>query len=190
MNIKQLTYPTSTLISLAEAKLQLRVTGTEEDMLIDRCIKSATNFIEKQTGQTLQNVTFCAYLDTCEVQAFGTIEIWKYPITEITSIKYLNSSGVETTLDPSSYSTDITDTPARIFFNTVPVTQINVLNTYRVYFSAGFTNSDEIDQTLLDWVRKFTADNFNMRQVGYTGTSLDSIDWSKYLDMYRKEPII
>lgn len=193
MNIKQLTYPTSTVISLAVAKAHLRVTSNDEDILINDSIKAATSFIEKYTGQLLLSRTFCAYLDEKEISSYGIISIWgNYPITAITAVKYLNSSGVETTLDSSTYSTDITDSPARILLTSTPSTQINTLNTWRVYFTAGYTEVSEIDQEIIAWLKIFTAFYYNSRQPEYTGISVNemAIKYERQLDKFRKDLLI
>lgn len=191
MNIKQLTNPSSTVIDLAEAKLHLRVTGTEEDLLIANDIKAATNMIEKYTGQLLQSRTFCAYLD--DLIAYDCVKIWgNYPITEITSVKYLNTSGDETTLDSSTYSVDIADNPARILFTSIPSSKTNSLNNWRIYFTAGFTSKDDIDSELLAWVKIFTGFFFSSRQVEYTGVSVSemAIKYERQLDKYRKDFLV
>jgi uncharacterized phiE125 gp8 family phage protein len=90
MRIQQVTYPTGTLITLAEAKAHLRVTIDNEDSVINDCIKSATSLVESYTNQYLQSRTFVAFLDIQEFTAFNVIDIWKFPITSIESIKYLD----------------------------------------------------------------------------------------------------
>ena len=190
MNIQQLTYPTSTIISLQEAKDHLRVTSDDEDLLINDCIKAATNHIETYTNQIFQSVTFCAYLDS--VETLENIEIWKYPITSISSIKYINTSGAETTLDSSTYSTDIIDSPARIYLTSAPSTQKDKLNNWRVYFTAGFTTRDQISPELINWVKIFTAFYYQTRQPEYTGQSVNEIayNYKAAIDKYRKDCLV
>lgn len=190
MNFSQLTYPTSTIISLQEAKDHLRVTSNDEDALIQDCIKAATNHIESYTNQIFQSVTFCAYMDS--VETYNCLEIWKYPITAISSIKYLNTSGVETTLDSSTYSTDLSDSPARIYLTSAPSTQQDKLNVWRVYFTAGFTNRDQISPELINWVKIFTGFYFQTRQPEYVGQTVSDIAYSyeRALDKYRKDVLV
>lgn len=190
MNISQLTYPTSTIISLQEAKDHLRVTGTDEDSLIMDCVKAATNHIESYTNQIFQSVTFCAYYDYLE--PYKCLEIWKYPISAISSIKYLNTSGVETTLDNTTYSTDLTDSPARIYLTSTPSTQRDKLNVWRIYFTAGYSNRDLINAELLGWVKIFTAFYFQTRQPEYTGMSVNEVSYNfqRALDKYRKDCLV
>lgn len=190
MNIKELTFPTTTIITLDEAKDHLRVTTTDEDELIMDCIRSATDFIEKYTDTLLLSRTFCAYYDSLET--YKVIELWKYPITAITSIKYLNTSGVETTLDTVNYSTDLTDSPARILITSLPTVQSDVLNPFRIYYTAGFTNRDEMNPLLIGWVKIFTAFYYQTRQPEYTGAPVSEIanNYKQSLDLIRKGKLV
>jgi uncharacterized phiE125 gp8 family phage protein len=192
MNISQLTYPTSTIITLQEAKDHLRITDDSQDAVIVDCIKSATSHIEKYTNQILQSATFCAYFDEKEVEPYTCLYIWKYPISTISSIKYLNTSGAETTLDSSSYATDIIDSPVRIYLTSTPITQLDKFNVWRVYFTAGFTNRDQIDAELIGWVKIFTGFYFQTRQPEYTGQSVSDVayNYEKALDKYRKDVLV
>jgi uncharacterized phiE125 gp8 family phage protein len=190
MNIKQLTYPTTLLISLDDAKDHLRVTDTNQDSVIKDCIKSATGLVEKYTGQILQSRTYCIYYDSHEIRRYEPIDIWMYPISSITSVKYLNESGVETTF--SEYNTDLTSFPSRVLLTTTPTMQLDVLNQFRIYVTAGFTDVNEIDPEIIGWVKIFTAFFYQTRQPEYTGLTVNEIayNYQRALDKYRVEPIV
>ena len=190
MNIKQLTFPTTLLVSLQSAKDHLRVTDTNQDSVIEDCIKSATGLVEKYTGQILQSRTYCVYYDSHEIRSYTPIEIYLYPTTAVTSVKYLNESGVETTF--TEYTADITNFPTRILATTTPTMQLDVLNQFRVYITAGFTDVTEIDPELIGWIKIFTAFFYQTRQPEYTGLTVNEIayNYQRALDKYRKEPII
>lgn len=192
MNIVALTYPTTTIISLQEAKDHLRVTSEDEDAVINDCIKSATNFVEQYTAQYLLPRTFVAYFDESEIVTYKTINIWRYPITAITSVKYIDTNGTEQTLATSYYTSDITDSPARVIFTNVPTVKSEIFNAYRIYFSAGFTSRDSIDPELVGWVKILTAFFYETRQPQYVGynTSAIEMNYSQSLDKYRKDIIV
>jgi uncharacterized phiE125 gp8 family phage protein len=192
MNIKQLTYPTTLLIPLDVAKLHLRITDNEQDSVIKDCIRQATGLVEKYTNQKLLSRTFVAYLDEKEFSSYSEIHIWDYPITEITSVKYLDVNSTEQTFAAANYTYDISDSPARIVPTTTGTVLPNSVNQYRVYYTAGFTNTDQIDPELLGWVKIFTGFFFNTRQPEYTGYSVNEIayKYTEALDKYRKDPIV
>jgi len=191
MRIQQVTYPTGTLITLAEAKAHLRVTIDNEDSVINDCIKSATSLVESYTNQYLQSRTFVAFLDIQEFTAFNVIDIWKFPITSIESIKYLDSSGVEQTFSTANYTTDLIDSPARVLPTTIATVKLNIVNQYRIYFTAGHLTRESIDSELIGWVKIFTAFFYQTRQPEYTGQSVSEIayNYQSALDKFNKGPL-
>lgn len=190
MNLKRLTYPSTTIISLQEAKDHLRVTSTDEDMVILDCIKSATNMVETYTNQYFLSGSFVAYID--EMCSYDEIHIWAYPVQSIDSVKYLDTNGTEQTFSSANYTTDLSGSPARILPTTVPTIKQNVLNPYRVYLTIGYVDRDKIDPELLGWVKIFTAFFYQTRQPEYTGLTVSEIayKYERALDKYRKDPII
>lgn len=190
MNLKQLTYPSGTVITLAEAKDQCRVTSTDEDALIMDCIKAATGLIEGYTGVFLQSSTFVAYFD--EAIKYEPLCIDRFPITAISSVKYLDSNGDEQTIATTDYFTSITGSPAKIRITSIPTVQDYAFDTFRVYFTAGYTNRDEIPMELIQWVKIYTAHYYQSRQPEYTGQPVTSVFYTHQmaLDKYRKDNII
>lgn len=191
MRIQQVTYPTGTLITLAEAKLHLRVTIDTDDSVINDCIKSATSLIESYTNQYLQSRTFVAYLDVQEFMSFCPISIWKYPITSIESVKYLDTNGTEQTFSSANYSTDLIEAPARVLPTTIATVKQNIVNQYRIYFTAGHLTREAIDAELIGWVKIFTAFFYETRQPEYTGVAVSEIAYSHKLalDKFYKGPL-
>ena len=55
MSLKLITAPSGLAVSLVDAKVQLRVTGTDEDALITRLIKGATARAEHETGRAVMD---------------------------------------------------------------------------------------------------------------------------------------
>ena len=107
---KLVTPPAEEPISLVEAKLQLRVSGDDEDDFISSLISAAREHAEEYMNRSLITQTWDYYLDAFQNQ----ITIQKNPIASITSIKYFDSDNSEQTLDSSYYNTDLVSEPARI----------------------------------------------------------------------------
>jgi uncharacterized phiE125 gp8 family phage protein len=101
MALKVITPPAVEPITLAEAKLHCRVDGTDENTLISGLIQAAREHIENillkraLVTQTLEYV----------ISAFpcGDILLPRPPLQSVTSIKYTNSAGAETTIAPADY---------------------------------------------------------------------------------------
>ena len=93
--------PASEPVTLAEAKLYLRVDGTGEDSLITSMIAAAREAAEQYLRRSLITQTWkVAYDDAMpdEVKLpFG-------PVQSITSVKSITSAGVETTISASTYT--------------------------------------------------------------------------------------
>lgn len=89
------------LISLAQAKLHLRVDITDDDALITSLIIAARMHAESSTGRSFAQHTYRA-----DIPCFADIMIlpWR-PIQSISSIKYYNTDSPEalTTVDSAVY---------------------------------------------------------------------------------------
>lgn len=105
--------PASEPITLAEAKLHLRVDGDDEDALIAEKLSAAIEFIESATGLALITQTFRATLDGFPLIAPYKIELPRSPAVSLTSVKYDDDDGVEQTYTGARL--DINTVPARVF---------------------------------------------------------------------------
>jgi uncharacterized phiE125 gp8 family phage protein len=128
-------------ITLAEAKLHLRVDNNEEDTLISALIQAATNFCENWTGRKFVSQQWDAYFPYFSEK----LEIPFPPCISIDGVFYKNTSGSEVELDDSAYNARIVSEPAAIF----PATDVDWPETYagwnavRVRFTAGFPPTDQ-----------------------------------------------
>jgi uncharacterized phiE125 gp8 family phage protein len=106
--------PTVLAVTLADAKTNLRVDGTDLDSLITIWLQGIIAKLEHEIGQCIMEQTWEVRLD-----AFPTLPCWQvglrtplavtdkielpHPVISITSIKYIDPAGVEQTLDPAAY---------------------------------------------------------------------------------------
>jgi len=90
------------MITLSEAKAQLRVELADDDTRILALIKATIGHIEDKTNRIIDIRTKTITLD-----GFGCfIEIPFAPFKKITEINYLDSDGVEQTLHSNAYRVD------------------------------------------------------------------------------------
>lgn len=99
MIVTQTTPPAYLPLTLTEAKLHLRVDGTDEDALIAAFIGAAVDTCQQITRRSLMaqgwKLTLNGWVDAVRLP---------YPeISAVSSIKYLDEDGVQQTLDPSMY---------------------------------------------------------------------------------------
>jgi len=97
MNLILIEGPELEPVSLEEAKLHLRVDGTEEDALISALISTAREFCESFTGRSLALQTF-EYISGPFLSSIGIIKLPMPPLIELVYFKYLNTNGEEITL--------------------------------------------------------------------------------------------
>ena len=95
MALVNLTAPTSTPVSLAEAKEQCRVLDSTHDSLLTRLISEATSSIETLTGTRMASRSVRLDLDGFPS---GAIDLGIYPVNSITSVVYDDADNVETAM--------------------------------------------------------------------------------------------
>lgn len=97
MKYKVSTAISSEQLTVSDVKLHLRLTSdTTEDALIAALITAARDYCEKYTGRAFATQTLVAYLDNFPAEDY--IELPMPPLQSVTSIKYKNSAGTETTM--------------------------------------------------------------------------------------------
>lgn len=96
----QLITPNAVLeVSLIDAKAQLGIDGTDLDATVTAWIKGVVAYAEHQTGRVILNQTWRTILDTFP----DAIRLPYSPCSSVTSVKYLDSAGVEQTLNALDY---------------------------------------------------------------------------------------
>lgn len=138
------TAPTVEPLLLREVKDHLRL-GHEthaEDAALWIYMRAAREYLEGKyglTGIVLATQTWDLILDY--FPGCDEITIPLYPLQEVTSIKYTNSSDVETTWAASNYTVDTDSEPGRVvltYQNTWPSFTAAPMNPIKVRFVAGY----------------------------------------------------
>lgn len=93
------TPPSEEPVTLAEAKLHLRVDGTSDDTLIARLITQAREWVEAYTRRGLVTQTWLGYEAFFPTQ----ITLGRGPVTAVTQVEYTDPAGTVVALDPSQY---------------------------------------------------------------------------------------
>lgn len=136
-----ITEPTSEPITLEQAKLNLRVTNNLEDDLITSIIVAARKWVEGFTWRPLMTQTIQANFDKIDVQSVDIL-INKFPIQSITSVKYINASGVEITMSAGTdYDVDLISPIPRIRLTAIPDMK-DSLNAFKIRFVAGYASAE------------------------------------------------
>lgn len=110
MALRKVSDPSLEPVSLTEAKLHLRVTGSGEDALIAAMLTAARTACEERLGRSLLATRWVETHDGFPV----CIRLHRSRLIQVNAIRYLDSAGVWQTLAPSAYAVDLDAEPPRI----------------------------------------------------------------------------
>lgn len=132
-------------VSVADAKLHLRVTWGDEDSLIANLVKAGREMVESDAEISLLPQTLTWYLDGFPE---WEIALRKPPVNSITSITYLDADGTSQTLAASEYRFDAYSRPARLTpaYNEDWPDTYQVTNAVTIVAAAGYASASEVPQ--------------------------------------------
>lgn len=175
-------------LSLTTAKAHLRVDHTDDDTLIGALIDAAADLAEHLTGRTLITRT-----RTHRVAEFGErVPLPGAPVTTISDVKYLDTTGAEVTLSSGLYALESgADWPALV--PTVgaswPEVQSDRTDAVRITYSAGYGGIDTaVPKGIQQWLLLCIGTWYNQRESIAAGVSLAELPrgaWDALLDRYR-----
>lgn len=163
--ITLVTAPTVEPLSTAEAKAHLRVTGADEDTLIDGLIKAAREQAEAITKRALITQTWDLKLDCLSSE----IEIPKPRLQSVASVKYIDADGVEQTESASTYTVDTASEPGRVYlaYNQTWPTPRVIPHAVTIRFVAGYGNmGSDVPGSILAAMKLMIGHWFNNREEG------------------------
>lgn len=141
MGLNLITAPAAEPVTLDEAKAHCRITTTAEDYLVNSWIIAARGHAETYTRRRFITQTWEWSMD--EFPDYDSpIEVPNGPLQSVTSLKYIDTAGVEQTLDPTLYQVDLKSDPGRIApayaVRCWPYTRCDTLNAVTVRFVCGY----------------------------------------------------
>jgi uncharacterized phiE125 gp8 family phage protein len=123
MTITIVTPPASEPISLAEAKLFLRVDHNAEDSLITTLIGAAREAVEAGCGRALITRRVRESLDIWRRDAVGGAVLSIGPVVDVIAVRLLADNGSQSIIDPERYRLEgHRDRPRLVFAPGVPAT--------------------------------------------------------------------
>ena len=183
MGLIQTVPPAVEPVSLAEAKLHMRVDLDDDDALIQKLIEAARRHTEDFTSRSLITQTWKLTLDrfpeslllwrwdawTCS----NVIELPKPPLQSVTSVKYYDPDGVLQTLAASKYLVDAVTEPGRIAPVTGefwPATQDRI-NAVEIIYVAGYgAAAANVPAGLLAAIKLLLANWYENREATIAGS--------------------
>ena len=183
--IKVYTAATTYPVTLAEAKLHLRVDGTDEDTLINALIAAATQQAENYTWRTLMTTVYEYVDDSFDKR----IELDTYPIVTIDSIKYYDLNSVQQTLIASQYESNLLECPAIVrpkdgYYWPDTITRFDAVT---VRFTAGYASAAAVPAAIKQAILMIVGHLYANREDVVTGTQVNTMPQSSQylLNTYR-----
>jgi len=170
------------VLTLAEAKLHLRVDGSDEDSLIAGYIAAAENLCRAKTQRAIAQCTFQLALDSFPD---SPIELQFPPLVSVQSIKYYDLDGVLQTIDPVDYFLDKVSEPCWVspaYGLTWPETQDRI-NAVLVDYTAGYLT---VPDDLKVWMLLAIGFLYQNRSTANIGSSVTEFKFADgMLDTYK-----
>ena len=138
MALKLITAPAAEPVSTSEAKSHLRVDTTADDTYIGTLITVARQNVESHLRRARISKSWEVVLDAFPA---GVIRLPKPPLTSVTSIKYTDDEGNESTYSSANYVVDSDTEPGRVVLKsgaTWPAVTLAAANGVRVRYVAGY----------------------------------------------------
>lgn len=195
MPLQLVTSPAEEPLSLADAKLHLRVDFTDDDALITALISAARQAAEMLTGRQIVTARWKLVLDSFPGPSLmgvpagepfslpgHAILLPKSPVASVLSIQYLDMSGAWQTMPVTDYTVDAACEPARItpiFGNIWPIT-LPQIAAVAVTFDAGYGPPSSVPEGIKAWVKLRIDSLYNHR--GETAVVTGRLEPMPYVD--------
>lgn len=136
--IKITTAPATEPVTATEAKLHCRVDHSTEDDIFTRLIETARVTCEAISGRAFITRTYTAKLDCFPPTKF---EVPYPPLATITSIKYTDENGNQSTYSSANYIVDTNSEPGRVALKSSadwPSVTLQDINGVEIIYTAGY----------------------------------------------------
>lgn len=181
MALKLITPPAVTPVTLAEAKAQCRVDGTDEDTLLQTFIEAATAAAEHELGRKLITQTWEAVFDAFPA---GAVELNAPRVQSITSVTYIAADNTTATLASSAYVLDADQPPGWVHpaaGYAWPATA-DAANAVRIRFVCGYgAATADVPANVRQWILMHIATAYRNREAIAQGVSISELP-NRYVD--------
>jgi uncharacterized phiE125 gp8 family phage protein len=143
MSITLIAPAASEPVSLAEAKLFLRVDHGAEDDLIATLIAAAREAVEAGCGRALITRRVRESLDIWRREAVAGAVLGLGPVRDVVAVRLVADNGAQSVIDPERYRLDgDRDRPRLVFASGLPAT-LRAVGGIEIEYDAGFADEAE-----------------------------------------------
>jgi uncharacterized phiE125 gp8 family phage protein len=167
MSITIVTPPASEPVSLAEAKLFLRIDHNAEDDLIATLIGASREAVEAACGRALITRRVRESLDIWRREALQGAVLGCGPVTDVVAVRLLADNGSQSVIDPDRYRLEgHRDRPRLVFASGVPAT-LRTAGGIEIEYDAGYADdAAELPVALRLATLQIVASLYELRQGG------------------------
>ena len=169
-------------ITLEEAKAQCRVDCADEDALIGSFIGVATQAASDRLQRALVPTRYRLTVDSFP----SAIELLLPPVISVESVKYIDTTGTQQTLDPQDFYLDSVSEPGYLVpanGRAWPAT-LDRINAVEVEYTAGYPGS-AIPEPIKAWILLAVADLYENRTRSAEKPVVPQLFAESLLDTYR-----
>lgn len=159
------TAPATEPISVSEAKAHMRIDSTADDNYITALITAVRIVTENLTGRSLVTTTWDYFLS--DFPCGDEILLRRPKLQSVTSLKYKDTDGIETTWGASNYIVDGNSDPGRIvltYGNTWPSLALYPSNPISIRYVSGYGAATAVPQPLKNAMFFLVAHLYEVRQ--------------------------
>lgn len=172
MGLRRTTTPAAEPVSLAEAKLHLRVDAGDEDSMIGDLIVTARMTAEERLRRALMSSGWALTLDAFP----GKIELPMPPLVTVASIAYVDSAGASQQLPSAAYFVDPTSEPGRVVpLNAWPAVAPRP-SAITISYTAGWATAADVPRPIKQWMLLAVGEMYANREAlpdGFADRLLD-----------------
>lgn len=175
MSIELFTAPTSEPVTVDEVKAHLRIDHDDEDVYLGLLITAARRYAETWLRRQLITATYKLRLDCFPC---WEIEIPRPPFVSVTTLTYLNTSNISTTLTENTHFTkDIYREPGIIFpaYGLTWPSTYDVPNAVTLTYVAGYGDATDVPEEVRYGILLLVGEMYDKREPTVTGTIINNV---------------
>lgn len=175
MTYKVKTPPESEPVSVAEAKMHLRVSHDDEDALIGRLIEAAREWCEAYQCLCYISQTLEAYIDRVVP---ATILLPRRPVQSVVSITYIDKTEQTQTLDAEAYRVDAISGIVRPSYGTSWPDVLPVSQAMTIEYIAGYGDASVVPRSVKQAILLLVGHLYENRESEVIGTITSPLKFS------------
>lgn len=171
--------PATEPITLADAKLHLRVEIADDDTLITSLITAARQWCEAFQGRAYVTQTWQLWLD--EWPEGDAISIPRPPLQSVTSIKYYGADGAEYVVPATDYLVDAKAEPGRVvlgYGKTWPSVMLRPAGAIVIEFVAGYGAESAVPEKVKQAMKLLVGHWYAYREAVVTGSISKELEFT------------